>query len=98
MRTEKDNNNGKEAECSYGGSKYRLTYDHAEGKNRRNKTKIRLRTVVIIFAMIVLFLVFTYFALKHYKDTVKELYDSGDTDTDEATDADYQSSVNIVVN
>ncbi len=98
MGTEKDNQYDIQTDHTYGGSKYRLSYDHAEGRNRRKKTRIRLGVVVIIAAAAVLFAVLTYFTLKHYKDTVKELYDGRNTDTGADAEADFQSSVNIIVN
>ena len=94
-----DNNNFRDTQTdhTYGGSKYRLSYDHAENRCKRAKSLgIKPGAVVLIVIMTALFLVFTYFALKHYKDTVKELYNQESDDTDKGTSADFQSNVRFV--
>ncbi len=83
------------SDSSYGGSTYRLSYDHEENKKFRKKS-YGARTFIAVIVSIVLLFVFAYLALSHYDDAIQKLYASETMPEDGKTDADFQSSVNIV--
>ena len=95
-----ENNNNHEStssDSSYGGSTYRLSYDHAENKkNRVKKTGIKMIAVIVL--SVILLFVFAFFALKHYEDAIKKLYASEVADNDGKASADFQSSADVIIN
>ena len=83
------------SDSSYGGSTYRLSYDRVENKKSRKRSS-GLKTALAVLISIVLLFVFAYLALRHYDDAIQKLYASETTPGDRNTEADLQSSVNIV--
>ena len=83
------------SDSSYGGSTYRLSYDRVENKKSRKRSS-GLKTALAVVISIVLLFVFAYLALRHYDDAIQKLYASETTPGDGNTEADLQSSVNIV--
>ena len=99
MSSENQNNNGTPVDSSYGGSKYRLSYDHAVNKKNKKKNKAgAVRTFVVVLSAVILFAVIAVIVLKHYDDAIKKLYSSETTEENEGAEADFQSNVNIVSN
>ncbi len=92
-----DNNNVEKAtsDSSYGGSTYRLSYDHEENKKTRNKPNA-VRAFVAVTVSLILLFVFAYLALRHYDDAIQKLYASETTPDDGKTAAGIQSSVVII--
>ena len=83
------------SDSSYGGSTYRLSYDHEENKKCRMKF-CGIRTIIAVVVSIVLLFVFAYLALRHYDDAIEKLYESETTSDEAKTAASFQSSVIVV--
>ncbi len=83
------------SDSSYGGSTYRLSYDHESNKKSRKKS-YGVRTFIAVVVSIILLFVFAYLALQNYDDAIQKLY-AAETEPDSGkTEANFQSSVNIV--
>lgn len=83
------------SDSSYGGSTFRLSYDHEENKKCRKKS-YGVRAFIAIIVSVLLLLVFAYLALRHYDDAIQKLYASETTSYDGKTEASRVSKVNIV--
>ncbi len=83
------------SDSSYGGSTYRLSYDHEENKKTKKKS-YGVRTVIAVVVAIILLFVFAYLALRHYDNAIQKLYASETTSDEAKTAANFQSSVIIV--
>ncbi len=88
--------NGTSSDPSYGGSTYRLSYDHAANKRNKTKKLSSFKPFIAIFIAVMLLAAFAHLALMYYDDAIERLYSSETTEGDDKTSADYQSSVNIV--
>ena len=75
MKTYSDN--GQNTGASYGGSKYRLSYDKYQ--NGKVKSKIKGRSLVAAILIIAVFAVVGYFIVKYYINSM-EAYDNSITD------------------
>lgn len=100
MSSDNRKNDGIATDSSYGGSKYRLSYDHAVNKKNKKKNKAgAVRTFAIVLSAVLLLIAVGIIVLKHYEDEIKKIYSSETTDEEnEGAEADFQSSVNIVSN
>lgn len=83
------------SDSSYGGSTYRLSYDHEENRKNRKKS-YGARIFIAVVVSVILFFVFAYLALSHYDDAIQKLYASETTFDEGQAEADYQPSVNVV--
>ncbi|MBQ8255083.1 MAG: hypothetical protein IJY94_06240 [Clostridia bacterium] len=97
MTSENKDHEVNSTDSSYGGSTYRLSYDHEENKKCIKKS-YGLRALIAVVVSIILLFVFAYLALRHYDDAIKKIYASETTPDNEKTSADFQSSINIVKN
>ena len=82
-------------DSSYGGSTYRLSYDHKENKKSKKKPNGAITFIAVVVSIVLLF-VFAYLALRHYDDAIQKLYASETTSDEGKTAANFQSSVIIV--
>lgn len=98
MITDNDNKKPSSADPSYGGSKYRLSYDElGNGQKKRKRISDKTRTLIIIVAVICLFAAFTVLALEHFGDELKKIYDPDDESSETLGEAEFQSSINVVI-
>ena len=95
MTSENEKLENVSSDSSYGGSTYRLSYDHEENKKSRKKSYC-VKTLIAVVVSIILLFVFAYLALKNYDDAIRKLYASETTQADSKTEANFQSNVNIV--
>lgn len=84
------------SDSSYGGSTYRLSYDHKENKKIKAKKTFRIWAVVAIVISIALLFVFSYLALNNYNKVIKKLYATESTFDYGENASQFQSSVTIV--
>ena len=73
---------------SYGGSRYRLSYDKYQGASE--KTKIRRTRIVTIFLVIVAFLVLGAMIYRYYENSVRRFF-SENTGAANTASANFQS-------
>ncbi len=83
------------ADSSYGGSTYRLSYDHKENKKSAEKHR-GFKAIIAVIISLILLIVFAYLALKSYDKAIERLYAAETTANDDKPGAGFQSSVNIV--
>lgn len=83
------------SDSSYGGSTYRLSYDHEENRKCRKKS-YGVRAFIAVTVSVMLLFVFAYLALRHYDDAIQKLYASETTPDEGKTAASFRSSVIIV--
>ncbi len=100
MSSDNRKNDGIATDSSYGGSKYRLSYDHAVNKKNKKKNKaVAVRTFVTVLLAVIILAAVAIFVLKYYEDEIRKIYSSETTDEEsKGAEADFQSSVNIVSN
>ena len=96
--TDNENKYSPSADSSYGGSKYRLSYDelgkgNKKGKSLSDKTKI----IIIIAAVTAILITFTVLAVDHFGEELKKIYKQRSTTTEARGDAEFQSYVDIVI-
>ena len=94
MASEFDKLESNETESSYGGSTYRLSYDHEENKKTRKKS-FGGKAMIAFAVSVVLLFVFAYLALRHYDDAIKKLYAAETVNDGDESVAEFQSSVVI---
>lgn len=98
MSSDNRKNDGTPADSSYGGSKYRLSYDHAVNKKNKKKNKAAaVRTFVTVLLAVIILAAVAVFVLKYYKDEIRKIYSSETTDEENKdAEANFQSSVSII--
>ena len=96
MTSENQKHESVSSDSSYGGSTYRLSYDHKEIKKSRAKRSFGVLATVAIVISVVLLVVSAYFALRHYNKAIQKLYASETVSDDGRYAADFKSSVTVV--
>ncbi|MBQ7780128.1 MAG: hypothetical protein IJ404_07850 [Clostridia bacterium] len=96
MTSENQNPESVSLDSSYGGSTYRLSYDHKENKKSKSKKSFRIWAIIVIVISIALLFVFSYLALHNYNKVIKKLYATESTFDYGENVSQFQSGVTIV--
>lgn len=77
-------------DVSYGGCRYRLSYDHYENPCRR-KTTVKASSVLLTVGIVAVFVAVGFFILRYYNRNVRDCYSK--TSGDDAVAANFQSFI-----
>lgn len=97
MSTNNENYNMNK-DASYGGCKYRLSYDAVEIKPNNNvspKGRRALNTAIAI-SLIAFFIIFGVFIFSYYKNAIKGIFDKDRIVTTEKASQAHGTGVNVV--
>lgn len=79
-------------DISYGGCRYRLSYDRYENPCSKKKTSVKVSSVLLTLGLVAVFVALGFFILRYYNSGVADYYDKR---SDDAVTASFQSFLPI---
>lgn len=76
-------------DISYGGCRYRLSYDNYENPCRKKKAAIKPSSVLLTIGIVAVFVAVGFFILRYYNRSVKDFYEK--SPSDDVVAANFQS-------
>lgn len=76
-------------DISYGGCRYRLSYDRYENPCRKKRTAIKPSSVLLTIGIVAVFVAVGFFILRYYNRSVKDFYEK--SPSDDVVAANFQS-------